>query len=515
MENTKENKNRWKLAAGIILIVQLLVGIAASGIIIWLNLLPVVYVLLAILILFWLLTVVYFFFYSGIRKKNLSDKSKKTRIYIKRSAGCVISACVMAVCILVSTMLLKVGNTLNIIAENTVTTDSVAAYVLADDPAESVVDAKDYVFAITEKYDYEHTQKAIEEINTTAQTQIHTQVYDNVLDMVNALYSGGVDAMILNAAYVDLIEAQDGYETFSTKTKTLFDHDIETVVEVEKPSTQRDITKDPFVIYISGSDTRNFKLAASRSDVNILVVVNPSTKQVLLINTPRDYYVDTAASVGAKDKLTHCGVYGIDCSMATLGNLYNEHVDYYAQINFNGFQTLVDAVGGITIESEKTFRCSEGGYYISQGTNQLNGTVALSYVRERKAFADGDNARGRHQMQAIEAIIAKASSGTTVLSNYSAILESMEGMFATNMSSSDIAALVRMQLSDGASWNVKSFAVSGTGSSQTTYSMPNARSYVMIPDEQQIAYADLLINKVMDGLILTDADMQMPEAAQY
>ena len=252
------------------------------------------------------------------------------------------------------------------------------------------------------------------------------------------------------------------------------------------------------------------KLATSRSDVNILAVVNPTTKQVLLLNTPRDYYVETTVSGGMRDKLTHCGMYGIDCSMGTLSNLYEENVDYYVQINFNGFSTLIDAIGGITIESEKSFRTSEGGYYISQGTNQMNGTVALSYVRERKSFADGDNARGRHQMQAIEAIIQKVSSGTTVLNNYSAILNSMEGMFTTNMSSSDISALVRMQLSDMASWNVKSYAVTGTGSSQKTYSMPTKRSYVMIPDESQISYARILVNKVVDGRILSDEDLVMP-----
>jgi anionic cell wall polymer biosynthesis LytR-Cps2A-Psr (LCP) family protein len=196
--------------------------------------------------------------------------------------------------------------------------------------------------------------------------------------------------------------------------------------------------------------------------------------------------------------------------MDTLGNLYDEPVDYYAQINFNGFTTLVDALGGITVESEKSFYCSEGGYFISEGTNTLNGTVALSYVRERKAFVDGDNSRGRHQMQAIEAIIEKASSGTTVLTNYTAILDSMEGMFSTNLSSSEMSALVKMQLADMASWNVKSFAVSGTGSSLTTYSMPTQRSYVMIPDEEQIAYAKQLVDKVIDGETLTDADMEMP-----
>ena len=199
------------------------------------------------------------------------------------------------------------------------------------------------------------------------------------------------------------------------------------------------------------------------------------------------------------------------CGKAKPPHSADEHVDYYVQINFNGFKTLVDAVGGITVESEKAFRTSEGGFYINQGTNQLNGTVALSYVRERKSFADGDNSRGRHQMQAIEALIKKISSGTTVLSNYSAIMDSMSGMFTTSMSSEDISALVKMQLSDLASWNVKSYAVTGKGGSSTTYSMPTKRSYVMYPDEVQVKYAEQLVNKVVEGQILTDADLEIPD----
>ena len=114
-------------------------------------------------------------------------------------------------------------------------------------------------------------------------------------------------------------------------------------------------------------------------------------------------------------------------------------------------------------------------------------------------------------MQVIEAIISKAATGTTILSNYSRILDSMSGMFSTSMGQDEISALVKMQLSDMASWNVKSFAVSGTGSSQPTYSMPSKRSYVMIPDETQIEYAKLLVNKVVDGMTLTAADMEMPQ----
>lgn len=515
-KQSDKKSGKWKLIAGIILIIQTLVSIGAMGVVIWLNLLPTTYLALIGVILIWLLTIVYFFFYSGVRKKKgkkLTAKKKKRKLYTKRSVGCVISAITMVLCIVASSMMLQAGNALNDIADNVVVTDTVSVYVLADDPAVSVADVRDGVFAITQNYDFEHTKTTIDKINENLGQNIHTQNFDTVIDMVDGLYAGSVDAIILNAAYVDVIEAQKGYEDFSQKTKTLYDHELQTTVAKDDSATTKDVTQDPFVVYISGSDTRNLKLATSRSDVNILAVVNPKTKQVLLLNTPRDYYVQTTVSGEMRDKLTHCGVYGIDCSMGTLGNLYEENVDYYVQINFNGFSTLIDAIGGITIESEKSFRTSEGGYYISQGTNQLNGAVALSYVRERKSFADGDNARGRHQMQAIEAIIKKVSSGTTVLNNYSAILSSMEGMFSTSMSSSEISALVKMQLSDMASWNVKSFAVSGTGSSQRTYSMPTKRSYVMYPDETQINYARILVDKTIDGVILSDEDMVMPTVA--
>ena len=511
-QSDKKSK-KWKIAAGIILVIQALISIVSVGIVVWFNLLPLKYLVLIGLILIWLLTLVYYFFYSGVRKKKgkkLTAQKKKRKLYIKRSIGGVISAITMALCIVASSMVWQAGNALANIADNVVVTDTVSVYALADNPAESVADIKDGVFAITQNYDYEHTKTTLDKIKENLGQDVHTQNYDTVFDMVDALYAGNVDAMILNVAYVDVIRDQKGYEDFSDRTKTLYDHEVKTSVAQENTQDTRDITKDPFIIYISGSDTRNLKLATSRSDVNILAVVNPATKQVLLLNTPRDYYVETTVSGGMRDKLTHCGIYGIDCSMGTLTNLYEENVDYYVQINFNGFETLIDAIGGITVEAEKSFRTSEGGYYISQGTNQLSGAVALSYVRERKSFADGDNARGRHQMQAIEAIIKKVSSGTTVLNNYSAILSSMEGMFATNMSSSEISALVRMQLTDMASWNVKSFAVTGTGSSQKTYSMPTKRSYVMIPDESQIDYARKLVDKVVDGGILSDNDLIMP-----
>lgn len=517
MSRTMKDKTNWKMIAAIILAVQLLAGTVTVAVVLWLNLLPAVYVVLISVVLLWLLTVVYYFFYSGISKKKrkkMDRQRKKQMIYIKRSAGCTISALVMVLCVVASSMLVQAGNTLRKVSNQVVMTDTVSVYVLKDNPANDMLDAKDYVFALTENQDYENTKKTVTEINGQVEKEISTKSFENMFEMIDALMDGTVDAMILNAAYVELIESEDEYEDFSLKTKTLFDHETETIVTESSQTREKDITENAFVVYISGSDTRNTGLNTStRSDVNILAVVNPKTKQVLLINTPRDYYVDIAVSPGAKDKLTHCGVYGIDCSMESLSNLYDEHVDYYAKINFSGFETLIDAIGGITIESEKSFTTYKDNYYISQGINQLDGKRALSYVRERKAFADGDNARGRHQMQMIEAIIKKVSSGTTILSNYSGILSSLEGMFTTSMSQDEIAALVKMQLTDGAGWNVKSFAVNGTGSKQHVYSMPGKRTYVTIPDETTVSYAKLLVDKTIDGVILTDEDMVQPTYA--
>jgi LCP family protein required for cell wall assembly len=260
---------------------------------------------------------------------------------------------------------------------------------------------------------------------------------------------------------------------------------------------------------LSGSDTRSTKLSTSRSDVNILAFVNPTSKQVLLLNTPRDYYVPISiSSSGTRDKLTHCGIYGVDCSMDTLGALYDTSVDYYMQVNFEGFKTLVDAIGGIEVESDQSFVTTHYDVQIYKGTNYLDGTGALGFVRERYAFSDGDNARGRNTMKVVKAIIDKMSSGTTILSNYSAIMKSMEGMFVTNMSSDEIADLVRMQLSDMSSWDVRQYAVIGTGDSRTTYSVPNQKAYVMIPDEDSVDKAKELIEKMESGELLTDADFE-------
>lgn len=106
---------------------------------------------------------------------------------------------------------------------------------------------------------------------------------------------------------------------------------------------------------MSGSIT-----TTSRSDVNIIMTVNPNTHKILLTTTPRDYYVTIPGISGEqRDKLTHSGIYGVDASMATLEDIYGIDISYYARFNFTSLVKIVDALGGVDVYSEYAFEgCS-------------------------------------------------------------------------------------------------------------------------------------------------------------
>ena len=263
------------------------------------------------------------------------------------------------------------------------------------------------------------------------------------------------------------------------------------------------ITTEPFVVYLSGVDNRGELTEDARSDVNILAVVNPVTKRVALINTPRDYYVDLAGT-DSKDKLTHAGLYGVETSMATLGDLYGIEVDHYVRINFAGFIDIVDALGGIDVYCDEAFTSvGSPGYYdptdFEEGWNHLDGAAALAFARERHAFATGDIQRGINQMKVIDAMLDKIKS-PALLTSYSRLLAAVSDNFVTSLSSNQITALVRMQLSDFAAWDIENYSVTGSSSSSThCYSAQGQKLYVMKPDEDSVAGAQELIQSVLSG----------------
>ena len=315
--------------------------------------------------------------------------------------------------------------------------------------------------------------------------------------MYDALLDGEVDAMIMNEAYEAITEQYD--EEFDHMVKVIYSIERQQDVETTPVSDEMDVTKDTFTLYITGIDTYGPVSTVSRSDVNMLVTVNPQTHQILLTNIPRDYYV-TLHSYGQLDKLTHAGIYGVNESMSTLEDLIGIDIDYYARVNFSSVETIVDALGGITVNSEYAF--SAGGYSFSAGSNTLNGKEALAFSRERYSFSAGDRQRGKNQQAVITGIINKMIS-PSIITNYTNILSAVSDSFQTSLSTSEIQSLVRMQLNDMSSWIFKLIHWMAAVLADRLILMDPTPLYVMIPDQSTVTQAKTYIDAMESGQRIT------------
>lgn len=356
--------------------------------------------------------------------------------------------------------------------------DNMVVVVKAEDPAQELDDVKDYNFGLQYAMDIGNTKRMVEEVENLFGKEIMKTEYESIHDEAQALLDSEVQAIIYNEAYTGVIE--ETIEDYSSKVRVIYQYGIETEIEKE----EADIS-NAFNIYISGIDVAGKISKSSRSDVNIIMTVNPDTKQILLTTTPRDFYVEIPGISGsAKDKLTHAGIYGVDASMRTLEQLYGVDISYYARVNFTSLIKIVDALGGVDVYSEHSFEA--GGYSFKEGSNHLNGEQALAFSRERKSFAGGDRQRGKNQEAVIEAIIHKAMS-PAILMKATDIISSVSDCVETNMTRSEMTEFINMQLDDPTFWDIESQAADGQGSTASCYSSGSQQLYVMIPDETVMA----------------------------
>lgn len=426
-------------------------------------------------------------------------KSKRKKIWRHRALGYFLSVLIVFGLLMVSQAISKVQETMDEVTETSKVSAVVELYVPKEDAACGIEDALEYVIAVTDSYDWDNTQSALADIEKNKENSVRVKNYANAFAMADALFAEEVDALLINSAYVDILTEMEIYADFTERVKCIWEYNVQQSVESEtlevksqEETIEKESVLEPFVVYISGSDTRSKTLKTSRSDVNILAVVNPKTEHILLVNTPRDYYIGNPAGNGALDKLTHCGIYGIECSMEALSNLYDVEIDYYGQINFTGFEKLIDAIGGVDVYSEQSFTTLHGKHRIQAGENHLNGSQALGFARERYSMAGGDNGRGSNQMKVIKAVIDQISAGN-IITNYTDIMDSLKGMFRTNIPGEKISSLVKLQLSEKIHWNVETYAVTGTGDSARTYSIPGANAYVMRPNQETVDQAKEMI----------------------
>lgn len=377
-------------------------------------------------------------------------------------------------------------------------TDSVSVFVLESDPAQKLSDIEAYTIGILKELDRENTDYAVGELEKQAGFSLKLAEYSGMDALIDALRSGEIGGMLVNHSLLGLTEDIEGYEDILSEIRVVATVSIEQKISLPAEETPYD--PNYFAVYLSGIDTYGGVTNKSRSDVNIIMAVNTQTKQILLLSTPRDYYVPLTISGGSRDKLTHAGLYGVQVSKGTLEQLYDTQIPYFLRMNFSGFIDIINALGGIEVYSPQTFTVEPIMTY-REGYNKVDGLQALAFARERYSFAGGDRQRGENQMEVIRATIEKCQSSSMLL-NYQEVMESIAGTFESNIEQERIAQLVSAQLSQKSDWNIVSYSVGGSGSRQTTYSMPGRSAYVMIPDEKMVEHAKELLKKVQAGEIL-------------
>lgn len=333
--------------------------------------------------------------------------------------------------------------------------------------------------------------KNTDEGYTKAVTQIEEKIdktvtFDDVSSLTSALLMEKIPAILINSATDTVLREND--TVYASSTKSIYNYEITVKTNVAEKNV--DITKNTFSVYISGVDTYNKIATKTRSDVNIVMTVNPVTKKIVMAHIPRDYYV-TLYGKNSKDKLTHASLYGIDTAMKTVENFTGIKIDYYVRLNFTSLIKIVDLLGGIDVNSKYAFETGiydstmKKTYKFKKGMNHLDGDAALSFVRERHSFTDGDITRGENQMLVLEALIKKAMS-PKIISSYTKFLDVLDDAMITNMSKKEITDFIKKEISKPSNYDIESISLNGTSAMDYTFSYPMSKLYVMVPDEKNL-----------------------------
>ncbi len=365
--------------------------------------------------------------------------------------------------------LYSTASTLNTVTEQSAKSkNTVSLIVMAESTKEDVQDINGSKIGVLKNINKEGTKKSLNDISKQ-NIGYSTEKFDNVPAMLQALYEGQVDAIILNEAYRSNVSEIENYENFNNETKVIH-QTVYYTKEANNSLAVSDITSKPFTILITGNDSFGALDEVSRSDVNMIVTINPLTSTILMTSIPRDAFVtevcdDYACNYGVEDKLTHTGIYGADTTKDTLENLLDIDINYIFRVNFSSMIDIVDALGGIDIDVAEGMAGSR--FYsdstlegVHEGQNHLNGKRALAYSRERKAYLDGDVQRARNQQQVLQAMFKKASS-PEIITKYSNILKAVGKAFDTNMTTKEITSFIKYQLQASPSWKFEQYVLKG------------------------------------------------------
>lgn len=479
----------------VILGIQLIISIVAVYFCFKLKLIPMKYIMGIIIALLILLVVFLGIIYSGEKKSENGTTSKRS-IITK-----IISLLLSIALVLGCTMLIRSDNFIDKVSDAVGQKYVISVIALKDsDINKKSLDGKK--FGVCYEKDSKTLTTALADMEDEIGQQEYTK-YDTYIQLADALYNKEVDCIVVGEQFRS--QLQVNHENFDNETKIITSYSYDAKLEVTTKKT--DVTEKPFSVYVTGIDVYGSLNTVSRSDVNLIVTVNPKTKQILMTSIPRDCEINLHSN-GELDKLTHTGNYGTAETINTIQDLLDMEINYFVRTNFSGMTNIVDALGGITVESDEEFDTLHGNYHIVKGLNEMDGDMALCFVRERKRLKAGDFARGRNQQKVLSALIDKALS-PKIITNFDRILTALEGTFETDMTSDEIRSLLNMQLDDMADWNIINVQIEGEYyDCYETYSMYGTKSDVMKPFNSHIKRVRKLINKVEEGKKIADSELE-------
>lgn len=330
------------------------------------------------------------------------------------------------------------------------------------------------------------------------EVNVNYEMIENLSDMADGLLNDEYDILFISESHYTTISSQ--HETFKADTKIIYTVKVE--IESQNVAKEVDVTSEPFNIYISGLDIEGSIDILSRSDVNMIMTVNPTTHKIILTSIPRDYLVQLPGKGDAQDKLTHTGIYGISETIGAVEKLMGIDINYYAKVNYSTVTELVDAIGGIDVISDYNFDTHGMDVYYTfyEGENHLDGPQALAFARERQSFEDGDFQRNKNQQTVLKAILTKCMSSSTILTSYTSILNSVEDYAEINMSQRDIQKLAKFQLNGMPSWSIETQHIEGQLDTTLCYSTGEYLVSVVDPDEESIVTAvDKIVSVMEEG----------------
>jgi len=461
----KNNKRTSRIISFILLIITLLL----LTFIFYLNIIPMLYMIIGLILAFIFFSFIFFLNFS--KKKGV------------RYIGNIFSILLIFLELFGMYYLFITMGFISNITNGNYSLYNYNVVVLKDSKLDSIKDIDNKTIGISETIDDATLIKLKNKIKK--KINVKYKNYEDSHSLIEELISSNLKVIILENSEIDLLREED--ITSFNELKIIYKIEIKNSVKDLKESVN--INKEPFNIYISGIDTFGNINSSSRSDVNILVSVNPKTEKILITWIPRDYYLKINNS-NYKDKLTHAGIYGIDTSIYAIENLLDVDINYYVKVNFTSVINIVDSLGGITIDNDESFNGYDVDnnykkYTFKKGMITLDGTETLVYVRERHNVSGGDLGRGRHQVIVLEALINKIKN-PDIIKNYNNLIKSLDKSFVTNMSKNTILSFVKKELISSRNWQIASETLTGTNGYEYTYSYKKNKLYVMLPLEESI-----------------------------